>query len=280
MKTYSVELEKIYKYLKPAKLDAYVLDVNRPSILIFPGGGYQMVSDREAQPVALKFLNAGYNAFVLWYSTVDRMPDVHYPMQLTQALSAVKYIRENIADKRVIVCGFSAGGHLAAMTLTMYNRKEVLNAMGGVACNGRAAAAGNVASVNDLRPSAGILCYAVISSNPEYYHGGSFKNLTGSDEQSAYDNVSPDRFIDKNTPPAFIWHTLDDTAVPVENAFIFAKKLKEYNVPFALHIFESGVHGLSVCNKNSFIGNPDYLRPDIEKWTELCADWLNKRFGG
>jgi len=268
MKNYSVQLEIIYPYLKAAKLDCYVLGMNFPNILIIPGGGYWGVADREGYPVALKFLNSGYNAFVLDYSTVDRTPDVKYPMQLMQALSAVRYIRENAeknqTGKNVIVCGFSAGGHLAAMTLTMYNKKDILLAM-------------NDKKADDFRPSAGVLCYPVISSG-KYAHRDSFINLTGSKEQNVHDTVSPDRYIDKNTPPVFLWHTRDDNIVPVENSFIFAEKLKENNIPFALHIFESGEHGLSACNKISFNGNPGYIRRDIEKWAELCIDWLDAKF--
>lgn len=268
MKKYDIELSENYKFLKPCRLQCFLHEEGkRASILVFPGGGYYMVSDREAQPVALKFFEKGYNAFVLTYSTADRTPDVHYPMQLLQAEAAILAIRANKKEWNctddVITCGFSAGGHLAGMTAVYYDRDCVLNAF-------------KVTSEKS-RPSAVILCYPVISSvaNP---HIDSFINLTGSKNPKDFINISIEYGVDKNTPPVFIWHTANDGCVNINNTLVLAKELAKNNIPFETHIFEDGAHGLSLCDKTTNESYEYFIKPDVAIWFDLCITWLKKRF--
>jgi len=263
-----IDLSKTYSFLQSCNLKSYIHgDKPRASILVFPGGAYHFVSPREGEPVALRFFKAGYNAFILTYSTRDRMPKTGYPMQLLQAVAAVLYIKNNSAKlfstKDVITCGFSAGGHLAAMSAVYYDRDIVLEKFG--------------IKSTEARPSAAILCYAVLSAitNP---HVGSFVNLTGSNNTKEHLNCSTEFAIDKNTPPMFLWHTFEDNAVSIANSLVFANKLAQNNVPFEIHTFEKGCHGLSMCDETTSEGNDFYIMPDVAKWFDLCVTWLKKRF--
>ena len=195
------------------------------------------------------------------------MPDVFYPMQLLQAEAAVLYIRENaanlFANQNVITCGFSAGGHLAAMTAVYYDLDIVLKTF-------------NI-KPEQARPSASILCYPVISAiaNP---HIGSFENLMGTKNEKEFIKCSAEFAVNKNTPPIFLWHTADDNCVNIDNSITFAKHLSDNKVPFEMHIFESGPHGLSVCDESTAEGRKELIRPDVAAWIDLCAVWLDKRF--
>lgn len=266
-KELDVELSDSFKFLKPCRLQGFIHNEVKPSVLIFPGGGYGMVSPREAQPVAQRFFEKGYNAFILTYSTKNKMPDVIYPMQLLQAMAAILYIRGNAeklnANDDVITCGFSAGGHLASMTAVYYDRDIVLNSF--------------KIDNTKARPSATILCYPVISSfeNP---HIGSFINLTGSENCKEHLKVSTELSVNINTPPVFLWHTAEDLTVNVSNSIDFSKQLSKFNVPFELHIFQNGAHGLSMCDQTTSEGNANYIKPDVAIWFDLCITWLNKRF--
>lgn len=238
----------------------------RDSVLVLPGGGYNFVSiDREGHPVALRFLGKGFNTFVLNYSTADRFPNDKFPMQLLQAGAAIKYIRDNAKSwdisGKVAVCGFSAGGHLAASISLLHSRDYVLKAL-------------NI-SENQVRPDASILCYAVISSFVKP-HQGSINNLAGQDE-SIRKEVSLENQIDENAPPTFLWHTADDAGVDVSNSLNYALNLSNNKVPFELHIFQSGPHGLALCDETT-AANPKQIDQHIAKWIDLAEIWLKKSF--
>jgi acetyl esterase/lipase len=267
MKNFEKELSSAYGFLKPCKLEGCLHKEPSPSVLIFPGGGYSFVSPREAQPVAARFFEKGYNAFVLTYSTADRALGVHYPMQLFQAVAAILYIRQNKqflrATDDVIVCGFSAGGHLASMAAVFYDKAEVRHAFS--------------IKGSEARPSAAILCYPVISAI-ESPHCQSLINLTGKSNPKDYIHCSTELSVDGNTPPAFLWHTANDAVVDVRNSISFAQRLVKFKVPFELHVFEEGAHGLSMCDESTSEGNPALIRSDVGKWFELCITWLDNRF--
>lgn len=268
MNIIDIELSKEYSFLSYCTLKCYLHEgVARPSVLIFPGGGYNFVSPREGEPVALRFYNEGYNAFVLTYSTADRAKGVHYPMQLLQATGSILYIKKNAGKLNctgeVITCGFSAGGHLASMTAVYYDREVVLKSF-------------NI-SKDEAKPSAVILCYAVISST-NTPHSNSFINLTGTNNADEHLKCSSELAINENTPPTFLWHTSNDNVVNVENSVIFANRLSECKVPYELHVFEKGPHGLSMCDRTTFEGNENMISPDVGVWFELCINWLKTRF--
>lgn len=265
METFITDLSKTYDFIKPCVLKGWLCGENRPSVLIFPGGGYGFVSERESEPVATRFLQNGYNAFVLYYSIGK---DAVYPMPLLQAVAALLYIKNNKdtlkCNDDVITCGFSAGGHLAAMTAVFYDRDILLSKF-------------NI-SGQQAKPSAVILCYPVISAlhSP---HLGSFINLSGSNNFKEHISYSAELAVSADTPPSFIWHTAQDNAVGVQNSLVFAANLAKCGVPFEMHIFEKGPHGLSMCDNTTSENNPQMENPDAAKWFEMCINWLDNRFG-
>ena len=124
------------------------------------------------------------------------------------------------------------------------------------------------------RPNALILCYPVITSG-EFAHKGSFKNLLGENAPAELlAEMSLENHVSENTPPSFIWHTFEDRGVPVENSMLFASKLREKNIPFELHIFPEGGHGLSLATKEVC---PETY-PHVAKWIDLCIEWLDSLF--
>ena len=249
----------------PAQLTAYVpdntpqigLDRRRPAIIICPGGGYGQVSDREAEPVALRFLGLGYAAFVLWYHVA---PQARWPVPQRQLLAAIDYVRTGCEDyhvdpKAIIALGFSAGGHLAACGGTMWNRPEVYR------CLKKKALA--------YRPDGLVLCYPVITSG-DHSHMGSIQNLLGDRYEELLPLVSLERRVKSSTPPTFIWHTADDTVVDLENTLLFETALRARGVPVECHIYPHGAHGQSLADRTCF--QPE----ELWKVSVPCAGWVTK----
>lgn len=233
----------------------------RTSVLICPGGGYHFTSDREAEPVALRLLTAGFNVFVLRY----RVAPARHPKPLLDVSRAVWMIRENAEEwhvdpDRIAVCGFSAGGHLAASLGVFWNAADIREAIG------------MPDGMN--RPNALILAYPVITSG-EYAHRGSFQNLLGEDaSEEQLKEMSLELQAGSQTPPAFLWHTFNDSVVPVENSLFFAQALRQHDVPFELHIFPDGPHGLSLCDEETGAKNTSMINPHAANWVPLCVEWL------
>lgn len=227
-------------------------DWKRPSILICPGGGYAGVSQREGEPIGLHFLPEGYNVFVLTYSVAPN----RFPTQLREVAAAMELIAEN-ADawncdpSRVAILGFSAGGHLAAHYSTCFDCGEVREVF-----------------PNSRPVSASILCYPVITADPAYAHLGSFINLTGHDPITPADieKFSCDRRVTDHTPPAFLWHTAADGGVPVMNSLLYAGALADRNIPFELHVYPFGNHGLATVDEHTNNG--------LDEKTAHAANWL------
>ena len=190
----------------------------RPSVLVIPGGGYEMTSDREAEPIAMQFLAAGFNAFVLRYSV---KPSI-FPVALLEAAEAMRRIRTH-ADEwhcdadAIAAIGFSAGGHLAANLATSAS-DDVLAAHGYDA--------------DAVRPNGLMLAYPVVTSGP-LAHRGSFDALLGDRkaDPEALDAVSIEKHIDAKTPPVFVWHTVPDDCVPYENTLMLVDACKKAGVP-------------------------------------------------
>lgn len=244
-------------------LNTYVLDSiyekrKRPAMLVIAGGGYGHVSDREKEPIALKYLEQGYNAFTLEYSVAP----VTFPASLIESCMAMIYIRENaeklqIDKDHIAAIGFSAGGHLLGSLSTMYNINEVVSVLG----KERAELA---------RPDASVFSYPVITAF-DHPHIGSFINLTGGKEEM-YERLCIEKRINKSSPPAFIWTTVNDNAVPSENTIDLAIAYKKAGVPFELHMFEDGLHGLAVCTMET-----GYEQKCVHEWIKLSINWLSAR---
>ncbi len=238
-------------------------DRRHPALLICPGGGYAYTSPREAEPVALVFLARGFNVFVLRYHCA---PEARWPVPQAEASMAMHFIRshadETMTDpERVFICGFSAGGHLAASVGILWDRADWAGFPG--------------IPRTDIRPTGMILCYPVITSG-EKAHRGSFDNLLGRDAgRDMTEAVSLEKQVGSDTVPAFIWHTRTDASVPVENSLYLACALSEHRIPYEMHIFPSGRHGLSLANElTDGSGKGEETVPECAVWPDLAASWM------
>ncbi len=234
----------------------------RKAILVIPGGGYSFCSDREGEPIALTYLTAGYNAFVLTYSVTSH-GDTRWPIPLMDASAAMKYIRDHaeefhIDPNYVFVVGFSAGGHLAASLGTLWDDDAIEQALG--------------MEKGYNRPTGMILSYPVISGL-EYAHRGSFDNILGErkDDEAARKELSLELRVSEKTVPAFIWSTRPDTTVPVQNSVLFAQALADADIPFEMHVYPSGGHGASLGNPIVGWGRPAALCA----WVNDSIRWMN-----
>lgn len=235
----------------------------RRAIIVCPGGGYQFLSDRENEPIALQYFAAGLNVFVLRYSIREQAAN---DAPLVEGALAVKHVRDHaeeyhINPQYVFITGFSAGGHCAAMCGTLWNDpviREVLGIDRGEAPEG----------IN--KPTATVLCYPVITGGP-FAHRGSIDSLCGypSAGTPGADRYSLELHVDANTAPAFIWHTFNDGAVPIQNTLLYASAMAAAGVPFEYHVYPDGVHGLSLCNEETWCHIPALINP-------ACAGWMDE----
>lgn len=243
----------------------YEMNVRRerfPAVVLCPGGAYAFVSQREADPVALRFFARGYQVFTLYYSVGKQAKNFVPLMELSETVRALRERGEEwgVEPDRIAVCGFSAGGHLAASLGTMWNApelKEVYNNHGGA-----------------NRPNAMVLGYPVIAADA-FAHVESIENVSGCPKGTpGYEAFSLDRRVSSATCPAFLWHTAEDKTVPVENSLQFAAALSREGVPFELHIFPHGRHGMSSCTEET--GSRDDYNA---RWMDLAMAWLDREFG-
>lgn len=234
----------------------------RPAMLVLPGGGYGMLSEREAEPVAMAYYARGYQAFVLQYSLKTA-----YPVPLVEAAMATAFIRDNAekyrADKsHVAAIGFSAGGHLCGMLATLFADKAVKEALGSKA--------------ELVRPDAVVLCYGVLSTG-KYGHQGTADYISGGDG-ALKEKLSLEKCVTKDSAPAFLWHTTKDDCVPVQCSMLYANACLEAGVPFEMHLFEQGWHGLSVLNADVHV-KAEIAYPIARNavWVDLSLGWLKMR---
>lgn len=235
----------------------YSRDEVKGVVIICPGGGYEFLSPREARPVAEAFYRLGYQAAVLSYEV--GLP-VLGPVPLLQAAWSVAWAREQYPGKPVLLCGFSAGGHLAA-SLGVHWKDEALFP--------------DAAYRSMIRPDGLILGYPVITAG-EYRHEGSIRRLAGDGDSGYY---SLEQFVAEDTPPTFLWHTAEDKTVSPKNSLLFAEQLMRCGVPLQLLVYPYGVHGLSLATRE--VEEPEKNRledPLVAGWMQQCAEWIEYMF--
>ncbi len=252
-----------------AELDTYLLDDlanmkverKRPAVLILPGGGYRFTSDREAEPVAIQMNAMGFQAFVLYYSCEPAT----FPTALLQTAKAISLIREHarewhIEERKIVLLGFSAGGHLAASLGTFWNKEFVYEAL--------------KIEPKRIRPDGLVLAYPVITSG-EFAHQDSFRALLGEKYEERKEWVSLENQVGEDMMPVFLWHTFEDESVPVENSLLFASALRKKNIPFELHIYQKGRHGLSLANGETNPANEENLIVlECQNWITMAGTWI------
>ena len=230
----------------------YLLDNGKKNgcVIVCPGGAYVGRAEHECGVVA-EMLNAnGVSAFTLDY----RVFPYKYPFVTEDVLRAVRFVRYN-ADKfgidpqKIGVLGFSAGGHLASCAMNIFDYGKD----------------GDEIDAVSSRPDFGILCYPVVSFDA-YMHSGSRKNLIGGlpNEKALAIELSLELNVKKDTPPAFIWHTMDDGGVDARNSLELALAMRSHGIPCELHVFQHGAHGLGLAPDNE----------SVSQWSALLGQWL------
>lgn len=231
------------------------------AIVVCPGGGYGGLAPHEGRDYALFLNQHGLTAFVLKYRLGSG--GYRHPIMLGDAARAIRFVRAHATEfkidpKRVGIMGSSAGGHLASTAVTQFDQ-------------GRPDAADPVERQSS-RPDLGILCYPVITMG-EFTHAGSKQNLLGKNPPAELAaKLSSELQVTPQTPPCFIWHTWEDTGVKVENSLMFAAALRKAGVPFDLHVFQKGAHGIGLMDKEPF-ANPHPWSRDLVYWLK-AQGWV------
>ncbi len=230
------------------------------AVVICPGGGYgHLAMDHEGHQIAQWLNSFGVAGFILQYRHSNSGAGYGHPAPLQDAQRAVRTVRAranewNVDPDRIGILGFSAGGHLASSAGTHFQNRysDAKDSIDKVSC----------------RPDFMILVYPVISFTEWYTHKGSRRNLLGDNpERELVENLSNERQVTPETPPTFLVHGNDDTAVPAENSIFFYLALRKAKVPAEIHIYENGKHGFGL-GKN--------FGP-VSSWPTRCQDWMKNR---
>lgn len=228
-------------------------DGQRWAVLILPGGSYERIAPAESEPVALAFLAAGIQAFVLEYSVLPR----RWPQPFLEGAAALAWLRAHAEEygfraDRVAVCGFSAGGHLAGWLAARWDHPMLKQQLG--------------LSPEQVRPDAAVLGYPVV-------HAARYLAPLGGAEE-----LRLDRQVTGRHSPTFLWATVGDATVLVENTIDYAAALRQQGVSFELHLFSDGPHAMGLADRESARDEAHY-NAHAAAWHPLCVDWLKGREG-
>jgi acetyl esterase/lipase len=263
-------------YIYDAPL-AYKKEYRSPAMIVCPGGGFVALSPREGEPVALRYFAEGYAAFVLHYPIGEK--GAEFPKGLLALAAALAHVREHaeeyhINPDQISVCGFSAGGHVAASLACKWNRPEICGALH--------------TGPENIKPNGAIICYGVIDLEQQFHYPADefrgriqegteamFRRLLGPGPHTpeARASIALQNQVTPETSPCFIWHTFDDKTVHVMNSIVFAEALAKKGVPFDLHIYRTGLHGLALSNSITQTREGD-VNPACEEWLERSLRWL------
>lgn len=241
---------------------SYEINLNRKflPLLIIPGGDYEFTSFREKEPVALKFLSEGFASFVLEYSCGEK---AKFPLQLLEGYLALDYINKNKEELHIDISklgliGFSAGGHLNGLLSSSYLKEEFVEEY----------------KLNVPKIAYSTYGYPVVNQYDEPREQ-SFINLFKNEKLRMQSDLSLPKLINKNNPRAFIFSTFEDSVVPIKNTISLISAYKENGVPFEVHIFEHGEHGLSLGNISVYnLKYLDEFSKTNSKWFDLFLIWL------
>lgn len=278
-------IENIIYFSENAFLKTYVIEYSsyiqngdentwqpkkRPAVIICPGGGYRYIADSEDEPVMYHFLTKGYSCFSLHYSVGE---DSQYPTPLIELFKSIKYVREHcneyrIDENAIILCGFSAGAHLVGLASVKCDLMEIQLLMN---CD------------NSLyRPNAAILCYPITNISKLKNEKPQRVKTWGAMLQDFSGIVDVVNYVTPQMCPVFLWHTRTDGIVPVEQSLELIELMEENEVPFECHIFGEGFHGLStndvLSNYKGAVQN-GVVVPNVDRWIEMAAAWINYIFG-
>ncbi|MBQ2709687.1 MAG: alpha/beta hydrolase [Clostridia bacterium] len=224
-----------------------------PCVVVFPGGGFTNRAPHEGAPIAQFFNSRGMHAVVVNY----RVAPNYYPAPLADCQRAIKLLRANakawaVDVNRIVTLGFSAGGYLSAACATLPDvTRERIGA--------------DAVDRENARPNGSVLCYPGISFSKEFGIYRAAGNLLGSDvTEREYEYFCLEKRVSDETPPAFIWHTSDDNVVNVIESLRYGEALRAHKIPFEMHIFPKGPHGLGLATG----------KKDVEQWADMCADWI------
>jgi acetyl esterase/lipase len=254
-------------YIHPKEINGKAIP-KRPAIIILPGGAFTWLSETEAEPVALTFLKEGFNTFVLNYSVGDFSG---FPNPLDDVSKAIWEVRRNagewgIEPEQIALMGFSAGACISAMSATQWNTPGLAQRLG--------------IPKEGIKPNAAVIGYGA-SLLSTIFDNTEDKELIvpqpgklSADRTAELDVVN---YVGPHTVPMFFWHNRYDKYVPLINPILMAEKMSKHKLPFELHIFQSGEHGMSVCNE---LSDPLGEKKDksVAVWVTLCIIWLKNLF--
>lgn len=233
----------------------------KPAVIVCPGGGYSMIAPMEAEPVALRFQSCGMQAFLLRYSVGKENP---YPKALRELAFAIRHIREhaveyNVDPAAIVVCGMSAGGHLAA----------------SIGVHGNATWTNKYGFPDSCRPDALVLCYPVTAEG-----GKETKTYQlmreGMKDKKLEQYLHVDRYVSKDTPQTFLWHTVDDDMVSAADSLVFLQALQQSGVSYESHFFPDGGHMLSLADEST-ARDESQINETCAQWFPLALRWIRRK---
>ncbi len=284
-----------------AYFETYIMDSQiyfkeyrkRPAIIIAPGGAYAVHATRESEPIALQFMQMGYQTFVLKYSVgsdrenPDRglLKNAKYPKQVVEMLETLHIIKQNaeqwnIDKNQIYLMGFSAGGHVCVSCGVRWNDKTIIDQLSFIPKGEELKASGIVVGYPFLTPNSEEFSskhnIEGVKKTQEILDYVLYQTDTPSKEQIR--NVDLLNYVSEKSVPLFIWHSIDDPVVDSRNSTRFVSKLLEFNIPVEYHLFGHGEHGKALSNQLTCMDDSDIDR-HLNKWIKMSDYWM-KRIGG